>query len=277
MPEINLQVKPVAVKVLRGPREDLKEEIEVYQGVSYCDAVRRATGNEELLIRPGSISTCQWSPVILGLKKAENNFERRLAPRMEDVWGYYISSLLSFSKRGLEPDIMIIRGSPELLRLILSHLGWPNTATSLAEELDKSALGFLRDNRFALKTSVTMGFNKALFAFSEKEWWHNATRAVFSRTWACNVFDRIISSLMADMSICRNSTVIPYRMNLANASHFCSGGVSWGLNRPDYMTAGIPFYLFRALREEATVRWHSSNRQILDRSVVPPKDCGCPL
>gem|GEM_PF-371176 len=275
--EVYLETKPVAVKAFFEPREDLQTRMGVYQGISYCDAVRRAAQDEELLVLADSILTCQWSPVVLGLKKPANNFEKRLAPRMEGVWGYYLSSLLSFSKRGLEPDIVIIRGSPQLLRLILSRIGWHNSALNLAGELDKSALGILGNHRFTLKSTLTINFNKLFYFLSKKEWWMKFTESIFRYPFACNVFDRIINAFMADMSICRNSTVIPYQTGLVNVSHFCAGGIGWGLNRPDYMTSGFPYSLFNVLREQNTVKWQVSRKEIFERPLMPERSIGCRL
>jgi hypothetical protein len=49
---------------------------------------------------------------------------------------------------------------------------------------------------------------------------------------------------MANMSMCRNSFVIPLRENRANISYFCTGGVAWGKNDSRNMTSGFPRHLF---------------------------------
>lgn len=275
MPEINFQVKPVAVKAFASPVEDLQYKVNVFRGLSYCEAVNKAISNEELLVLSDSIHTCQWSPVVLGLKEPENSFENRLKPRMEKMWGYYISSLLSIYKRGYEPDIVLLIGSPRFLQLVLSQIGWNNCALHLAGELDKSALHLLKEERFSFKSSLTVGFNRMVFSLSGSEWWNQFTQKLLSSPLACNIFDRFISSFMSDMSVCRNSTAIPYQTGLINASHFCSGGIGWGTNYPEYMIAGIPFYLFRILREQTKVRWQATSEDVLEREKVPSRNWGC--
>ena len=73
---------PVGVRRLRDA--DDAAEVPVYRGVSYCDAVRRAGATSPeggaLRVLPGSIKVCHWSPVVLGLKRPEDAFERKLAP-----------------------------------------------------------------------------------------------------------------------------------------------------------------------------------------------------
>jgi uncharacterized protein (DUF169 family) len=61
--------------------------------------------------------------------------------------------------------------------------------------------------------------------------------------------ERIIKNTMGDMSVCRNSTVIPYLENAANVSFFCTGGIAWGGNEPSHLTSGIPCELFDKIYE----------------------------
>ncbi len=274
MPDLWMGVQPVGVKFLFKQTEAL-QGVRVYRGTSYCDAVRRATGNEELLVLADSILTCQWSPVILGLKSPENSFERRLAPRMGKTWGYHLAPLSSFLRRDLEPDIIVIREEPATLKKLLSNIGWEQCALYLSGKMDKSALGILRNNKFSLKSAATVGVNKLLAALSNKEWWYKFTEQIFRNTFACNVFDRFISLFMADMSICRNSTVIPYKTGLVNVSHFCSGGIGWGLNHPHHLTSGFPNDAFKSLSNHLSIKWPETGNEVLPQSFLPQRDCGC--
>ena len=49
------------------------------------------------------------------------------------------------------------------------------------------------------------------------------------------------------MSMCRNSTVIPFQKGKANVSYFCTGGIAWGKNKPDNMTSGYPYGIYQKL------------------------------
>jgi len=46
---------------------------------------------------------------------------------------------------------------------------------------------------------------------------------------------------LADMSVCRNSTVVPLLVGRVNVSFFCTGGITWGRNDPDHLTSGWPW------------------------------------
>lgn len=275
MSEIILQVQPVGVKVLSESTNVFKDT-EVYRGTSYCDAVRRATMKEELLVLSGSVLTCQWSPVVLGLKEPENSFERRLSPRLDKTRGIYLAPLSSQSWKDTSPDIVIIRDKPDLLKDVISITGWNRCSDKYSGEMDKSALGILRNNTFSLKSASTVVFNRLLAMLSKSKGWHRLTEKIFSSTFACDMFDRLISLFTADMSICRNSTVIPYKTGLVNVSHFCSGGISWGLNLPDNLTSGFPYGIFENLAGLTSVRWHENNEEITP-VFLPGKNCGCSL
>ncbi len=276
MSELQLQIPPVGIKVFFEKPEAL-QHVEVYRGNSYCDAVRRATGNEELLLISDSILTCQWSPVILGLKQPENSFERRLEPRMEKIWGYYLAPLSYFSGNDFAPDIVIIRDEPAVLKKFLSIMGWEKCALQLAGEIDKSALRILRNDNFSLKSFSTVTFNKLLANMGKRRWWYRFTEIIFQSSFVSDLFDRFISFFMADMSVCRNSTVIPYITGLVNASHFCSGGITWGLNYPGYLTAGVPYGDFKYIGNKLSLKWPATDNKNSSKSFLPQRDCGCSL
>ena len=254
MPEVNLKLQPVGVKFYI-PGDSEPAGIPAYEGVSYCDAVWRVTGGEELLVRLESITACNWSPVVLGLKKAESSFEIRQEPRLEGTRAVFLAPLSGFEARGLEPDVVILRDEPKTLRYLASVVGQNRCAREYAGELDKSALQYLWENRSDWKVKLAMIVNRILAALQKQGWFTKTITFLFSSELVSDIWDRIISRFMADMSICRNSSVIPTRTGVVNISFFCTGGIVWGMNRPEHMTAGWPYPVFRELREKVTLKW----------------------
>lgn len=254
MPVVTLSVQPVGVKFYAGDFNP-PAGLAVYGGISYCDAVRRAAAGEKLLLRPGSITSCRWSPVVLGLKEAESGFEKRQEPRMEKTRCIYLAPLSSCEAGGPEPDVVILRDEPGTLRYLARTAGMNRCAGEYAGELDKSALEHLLEDRSDWKVKLLMTVNRFLALLQKQEWFRRLVAAVFRSETVSDLFDRIISRSMADMSICRNSTVIPHRSGRANVSFFCAGGIAWGMNRPGHMTSGWPYPVFQELREKVVLKW----------------------
>ncbi len=254
MPEVNLKLQPVGVKIYKQG-DDEPSGIPVYEGMSYCDAVRRVTDGEELLIRLESINACKGSPVVLGLKSPESSFEKRQEPRLEGMRAVFLAPLSSFEARGMEPDTVIMRDEPKILRYLASVVGKNRCAHEYAGELDKSALQSLWDNSSDWKVKLTLGVNRILALLQKQEWFRKLIAFIFRSEVVSDLFDRIISRTMADMSICRNSTVIPTKTGMVNISFFCSGGIAWGMNRHDHMTSGWPYPVFKELREKVNLKW----------------------
>ncbi len=249
MSEIKLQMPLVGVKMFDSYQPGWSD-VPVYFGTSYCHAISRAAHGEELLLLANSISLCQWSPIILGLKKPENSFEKRLQPRVDQLWGIYLAPLARFSTRPIEPDIVIIRDKPHVLKQLFSQLGWARTVSCYEGQMDKSTISILKNGKFSLKVLLIKGSNQLLYLPQDRKWWAKATAFIFRSTLVCSIFDRLISFFAADMSLCRNSTIIPYLKGGANASFFCSGGIVWGGNHPAQMTSGFPYALFRKLENK---------------------------
>jgi len=254
MPEVTLSVQPVGVKFYSGDH-NAPAGIPTFEGISYCDAVRRVTAGEELVVRAESITSCRWSPVVLGLKQAESGFEKRQEPRLEGTNAVLLAPLSGFEARGLEPDVVILRDEPETLRFLSRMVGENRCVREYAGELDKSALGYLWEDRSDLKVKLTLGVNRLLAILQKQEWFRKLIAAIFRSEIISGFFDRIISRTMADMSICRNSSVIPRKTGMANISFFCSGGIAWGMNRHQHMTSGWPYPVFKELREKVTLKW----------------------
>ena len=73
---------------------------------------------------------------------------------------------------------------------------------------------------------------------------HHAAFPVSPKNRGPDQWAPVISRAMADMSVCRNSTVIPLLSGQVNVSFFCTGGITWGRNHPQYLTSGWPWPAF---------------------------------
>jgi hypothetical protein len=254
MPEVSLQVPPVGVKFYpQGSGEPAG--IPVYEGISYCDAVRRVTGGEELLVRMESINACKWSPVVLGLKNPESGFEKRQEPRLENMSAVYLAQLPGFEARSLEPDVVILRDEPGTLRHLSRMVDQNRCVREYAGELDKSALQYLWENRSDWKVKLTLGVNRLLALLQKQEWFRKLLATIIRSEAISDLSDRIINRAMAEMSMCRNSTVIPCNTGCVNISFFCSGGIAWGVNKHEHMTSGWPYPIFKELGEKVDLKW----------------------
>ncbi len=254
MPEVGLRVQPVGVRFYaRGENEP--QGLPLYEGISYCDAVRRATGGEELLLRAESINACRWSPVVLGLKEAESGFEKRQEPRLQGTQAIMLAPLSTFEAKGVRPDVVVLRDEPGTLRYLARTLGDNRCVREYAGELDKSALQYLWENRSDWKVRLTMAVNRLLSLLQKREWFRKLIAAIFRSEVVSDLFDRVISRTMADMSMCRNSSVIPHKTGCANISFFCTGGIAWGMNDPRNMTSGWSWPVFEELRNKVTLKW----------------------
>jgi uncharacterized protein (DUF169 family) len=246
MGDIEIEVPPIGVKVLKSL--DGFEDIEVLRVASYCEAIKVATSGREILVTPESIEVCKWSPVILGLKRPESKFDKGIGPRMEEpLVGYYIAPITNFRK-GSKPDVVIIRSRPEQLRAMTGALGEAALVTKYRGEIGKTALG-AGENEWNIKLRLSRGLLRLLATLRRSKSWDRFTRFAFRSQRVSSALERIIKNTMGDMSVCRNSTVIPYLENAANVSFFCTGGIAWGGNEPSHLTSGIPCELFDKIYE----------------------------
>ena len=198
---------PVGVKILAGAEEHAAAP--VYQGVSYCDALRCAGEGAVLRVLPGSIQVCRWSPVILGLERAQGRFEESLAPRLVyPVPGLLLAPLDRFPG---QPQVVVLRAEPGTLRDMLQAN--PRLWEGHADRLERSALPWLAKPHASPRRGLIGGVNRAL----------------------------------ADMSVCRNSTVVPLQTGCVNVSFFCTGGITWGRNSAQHLTSGWPWHEFQRL------------------------------
>ncbi len=238
---MKLDVPPVGVKVLESL--DSFEDIEVFRGASYCEAVKCATASREVVVTPDSIEVYKWSPVILGLKPPENRFENGIGPRMEEpVSGYYIAPMPLFRKDS-NPDVVIVRGLPEQLKAVTDMIGEESLVGRYTGEIGKTVLG-VDESGWSIMLRLSRGLLRLLATLRRSKSWDRFTRFAFRSRRVSSALERIIKNNMGDMSICRNSTVIPYLEDAANISFFCTGGIAWGGNQPSHLTSGLPGWLF---------------------------------
>ena len=241
--------RPVGIKILESATDG--SDSEIYWGVSYCDAVRRAGEGEALRVIPGSIRICLWAPVVLGLKAPDGRFEEGLAPRLAfPNAGLLLAPLEDFPG---EPEVVIVRTGRERLRAMLRSAeavggGGPSPLwKGHGGELDWSALPIVMSGQETARSRLIVAVNKSLAALAPSAQWQALTRWLFSNKTPTIALELLISHLAADMSICRNSTAIPLLTGRVNVSHFCTGGITWGLNQPRHLTSGWPWATFRAI------------------------------
>jgi hypothetical protein len=238
------------VRLLRAASDHT--DVPVYRGVSYCDAVRRVGAGETLRVLPDSIQVCRWAPVVLGLKSSRGRFEARLAPRLgAPSAGLLLGPLERFPG---DPRVVLVRTTPEVLRRATQHLGPREFWQEHGGRLDRSALPFLLEpgdgpglppSRLLLIGAV----NHTLAALAPLPGWQALTRRLFRSALVTAGFDALISRALPDMSMCRNATVVPLLTQRANASFFCTGGITWGRNRPDHLVSGWPAPQFRRVAD----------------------------
>jgi len=244
---MSLTPPPVGVRLLHSPGE--AGDVPIYQGISYCDAVRCAGQGQALRVLPGSILVCHWAPVTLGLKEAENRFEHGLAPRLDFPSGGLLLAPLDDFPR--EPEVVLVRARPEVLQQMIQAVGQEWLWDGHRDRLARSAVPLLADEPPRLYHPVIDGVNKVLAVLARSAHWRAFTHRLFRSHLVTASFDTIISHGLADMSMCRNSTVIPLQTGRVNISFFCTGGITWGRNDPDHRTSGWPWPLFCRIYERA--------------------------
>lgn len=234
---------PVGVRLLASAGE--AAAVPVYQGVSYCDAVRRAREGECLRVVPGSIDVCRWSPVVLGLKAPENRFEEGLEPRLAyPIAGLLLAPLDHFPG---EAQAVLLQAQAGALQVLFDRADPDHLWKGHQGRLDRSALPFLRREASHPRPDLIQAVNLVLSALAGSPHWQSLTRWLFRSGVVTAGFEALISRTLADMSVCRNSTVVPLLTDRGNVSFFCTGGVTWGRNQPEHLTAGWPLSLFQSL------------------------------
>lgn len=244
MDKIVLELPVVGVEFLRDTLEGCDSN--TYHGVSWCDAVRLATFGEDLVIVPGSIETCKWSPIILGLKQPENKFEESLEPRIADaIAGVRVAPLWRFSG---DPDVLIVRGRPAQLKELARRLGPGSLTTRYSGQIGRTATG-VGEHGLSARVMLSHASNRSLAILRRWKRFDDLTRVVFKDYRVTNLFEKLAKNAVADMSMCRNSTVLPFQEDAGNISFFCVGGVTWGGNSPTNITSGFPGSMSGAILE----------------------------
>lgn len=239
MSKISFELPLIGVELLDS-LEGL-EDIPRYRGVSYCDAVRLATFGEDLLLEPGCIDVCKWSPVILGLKEPEVPFEINLEPAVgRRLAGVRVAQLARLLEAGEVPDVVIVRGRIADLNRLAGAIGEGALQSKYRGRIAASALG--RGGGGVGPKALLAGVTNRVFGFLRKsKLFDRFSRRLFKSQAATSAFERLIRRAIADMSVCRNSTVIPVLEGAGNISFFCPGGITWGCNPPDFLTGGFPY------------------------------------
>lgn len=240
---MRLDPPPVGVRVLRS--RDECGEVAPFSGVSYCQAVRLAGEGEALRVMPGSIEVCQWAPVVLGLKSPEGSFEEHLAPRLTfPTPGLLLAPVERFPG---EPDVVLLRTTRQVLDSLVGAAGRDWLWQGHGGRVERSVAPLFAGGRFTLQYRAIGQANALLAALARSKRWQAATHRLFRSRLVTAAYDAIISRTLADMSVCRNSTVVPLCSGQVNVSFFCSGGITWGLNDPNHLTSGWPWPVFRKL------------------------------
>lgn len=237
----------MGVKIMTGEAGD-SALIPQFTGVSYCEALLMATLGAKLLVVPSSIKVCQWSPVILGLKAAGNAFEKSIQrPLTGGIRPIYLAPISMFNKKD-KPDVVIIRAEADTFRAIIGILGNDAFIPYQQYGRDETALSIFSEGPLkGFSRWAVPHFNGLLHRMNDLAWWHKTTTFLFKSTTVTRLFDRFITRYMANMSICRNSTVIPCGTGKANISFFCTGGIAWGKNFPGFLTSGFPYDLYKKI------------------------------
>jgi hypothetical protein len=196
-----------------------------------------------LRVQPDSVEICGWAPVVLGLKEPEGRFEEGLAPRLAfPVAGLLLAPLDRFPG---EPDAIIVRRSAEAVHAMVQRLDREELWNGHQGRLDRSALPHLLQEKPNSRQGLVWGVNRLLSGLARSRRWQSLTRSLFRSHLVTAGFEALISRTLADMSVCRNSTAIPLLSGQVNVSFFCTGGITWGRNRPEHLTSGWPWPLYQ--------------------------------
>ena len=106
---IELGSPPIGIRFFKAG-EAPASGFRAYRGPSYCHAVGEATRGELVVVEPGSIEVCRWSPPVLGLKEPESDFEKEREPRLP-----FATSAIALGRLGDwpnsagDPDVVLVR------------------------------------------------------------------------------------------------------------------------------------------------------------------------
>ncbi len=246
---ITLELPPIGIKLLDEKLYEEFKDTVLFSGISYCQGIFGATFGMELLLNSGSIKICKWSPVVLGFKEPGNDFEKTIEPHLERfaIKALYMAPMYLF-KKGVTPDGVIIRTNPDNYRKIIDLLGWDSFIDPEKYKQDQTSLNTFRMKPPTGMSAISIKYiNRTLSLLNRFTLWHRFTTFIFKSDYVTKIFDKFITRYMANMSMCRNSFVIPWQNKKANISYYCTGGVAWGKNEPDDMTSGYPYDMYLKL------------------------------
>jgi hypothetical protein len=246
---ISLDLPPVGIKILTNEETGLAG-IPRFTGISYCQAIQQSTLGRALIIDSDSIQVCQWSPVVLGLKSAGNEFEKTIHKRLPAGISSFLSAPIGQFNEHQRPDIVIIRAQADTFRAIIDLLGYDLFIPYSGYGLDETALSIFAEGPLkGFRRWATKNINRWLYWMNQFSWWQMLTTFLFRSTTITRLFDCFITKYMANMSLCRNSTVIPYLSSRVNISFFCTGAIAWGKNSPDFLTSGFPYKIYKKIKD----------------------------
>lgn len=241
------KTEPVAAGIKINPGADCRwPSSERYSGISFCDAVRTATDGEgkAMLLDSESITVCRWSKVVLGFSEPDPALDLKVGQNLPIGTESALIAPISMFAPECPPDVVLIRTTPEKIKRIIKLAGESSLAAEHADDLGRSALSVLsRGGNSIEKTRVEM-VNGALARLNGLQQWRDFTKWIFNHQLTTYVFDLLLDKYLANMSMCRNSTVIPFLTGKLNVSYFCTGGIAWGMNSPDHLTCGMPYEIY---------------------------------
>lgn len=242
MTSIRIGYLPVGIKISPEPA-DRYPAAEAYTGISFCDAVRQASEGRgrAILLTPQSIEVCRWSPVVLGFRDPDPQFNLKVEYNLQKPVESVLLAPVGMYRSGNPPDTVIVRAEQEELKKLIRAIGWENVACDLAGRLDRSALEVFRSGGSPLDKARVQFVNETLGSLNQYDEWRQFTRWVFDRQWTTYIFDQLLDRYLSNMSMCRNTFVIPYLSGKANISYFCTGGIAWGRNKPRHLACGMPY------------------------------------
>lgn len=265
---ISLDIIPVGVKFLR--EEEMPNNFNVVQNPkvrSYCDVIRLLRKEEYCqgnVLTLDSNTVCKWGPAILGLKKPDNELEKKLSPIMEESFdGVFVFNINTpkekhpLSSAIENPDTVTIVGTREILADIIERLGIENFTDEYIDRLETSALSAFSDiqdisetvkRKRARKTSSLKFLN---WVFSSRVMSNRVSTWIITQPFKSYTFskmaDPVLRKTMAVHSVCMNTSVIPYLTQKGNVSYFDAGGIGWGGNTHKNMIMGLPGQLYQRL------------------------------
>jgi hypothetical protein len=179
---IPLELPPIGIKFFKKGQPELAG-IPRFTGLSYCQAILQSTLGRELIIDSASIQVCQWSPVVLGLKEPENEFEKTIHKRLPAGIGAVLSAPIDTFKDHLSPDIVLVRARADTFRAIINLLGYDQFMAYGGYGPDETALSIFTEGPWkGFRPWATKNINRWLYWMNQFVWWQKLTPILFRST-----------------------------------------------------------------------------------------------